>query len=95
MTDSPANLPVAPPIDIVLSHRQLEVLVTTRIVVAFLSLFGSLFVVICMIKFRKFQGPQKLIMILTLCNMGDAISSLLSFGTFFHESDRSGASLGQ
>lgn len=76
------------PVEVALTHGQREVIVTIRIVMAFLSLFGSLFVIGCMIKFKKFQGPQRLIMILTLCNMGDAISSLLSFGTFSHESDR-------
>ena len=81
------------PVDIVLSHGQREIIVTIRIVMAFLSLFGCFFVLGCMIKFKKFQGPQRLIMILTLCNMGDAISSLLSFGTFSHEQSRPSTSL--
>lgn len=92
MTDVPLSMPVAAPANIELTNGQRDVVLIARIVMAFLSLFGSLFIIFCMVKFKKFQGPQKLIMILTLCNMGDAISSLLSFGTFSHENDRPGTS---
>jgi hypothetical protein len=90
MSSSPPDIIVPPPIEILLTYGQKEILITIRIVVAFLSLFGSLFVLGCMIKFKKLFGPQRLIMLLTICNLGDAVSSLLSFGTFFHESDRPG-----
>lgn len=84
---------VGPPIDIVLTEAQKEVIITTRIVMAFLSLTGSLCVLGLMVKYKKYYGPQRLIMLLTICNLGDAISSLLSFGTFSHEYDRPSTSL--
>jgi len=79
---------VPPPIDIVLSTSQKHVIITIRMVMAFLSLAGSLFVLGLMKKYKKYHGPQRLIMLLTICNLGDAVSSLLSFGTFSHDSDR-------
>jgi hypothetical protein len=87
LMDSPA---VGPPIDVVLTTVQKEVVVTIRVVMACFSLAGSLFVLGCMLWYKRYFGPHRLIMFLTLCNLGDAISNLLSFGTFFHESSRPG-----
>lgn len=90
MTILSVDMETAPPQDIQLSLGQKEVLVTIRLVMAFLSMFGCFFVLVCMVKWKRLYGPHRLILILTLCNLGDAVSSLLSFGTFSHESDRSG-----
>lgn len=93
MTVLSVDMETATPQDIQLSLGQKEVLVTIRLVMAFLSMFGCFFVLVCMVKWKRLYGPHRLILILTLCNLGDAISSLLSFGTFSHESDRSSAYL--
>lgn len=80
----------APPVEIILSLGQREIVVTIRLIMSFLSLGGSLFVIGSMIKYKKHYGPHRLIMILTLCYLGEAVTNLLSFGTFSHEADRPG-----
>lgn len=73
------------PIDISLTKGQKTTIITIRLVLSFLSLFGSIFVIYLMMKFKQFNGPQRLIFLLTICNLGEAITNLLSMLIFSHE----------
>ena len=92
MEPSPMSPVVGPPVDVVLTLTQKEVVISIRVAMAIFSLVGSLFVLSCMLWYKKYFGPHRLIMFLTLCNLGEAISNLLSFGTFNHEATRVGTS---
>lgn len=82
--------PFGAPIDIVLSNGQKDVVISIRLTMSCFSLVGSLFVLALMIKYKKYFGPHRLILLLTLMNLGEAITNLLSFGTFNREAQHPG-----
>lgn len=88
----PIGAPMPDPDALTLTQHEKDMVIGMRLFGAFLSFFGSVFIMFSIIFFGRFkQMSTRLIFWLTLCNFGEAFGNIWSLWVYGQEEAREGA----